>query len=65
VHQALTRALEQSASFRARCLEAAGRGLAMRQRCPPEPGSGNDLSSLLHSEVRPLEAELARRLPSA
>jgi beta-N-acetylhexosaminidase len=65
VHQALTRALEQSPAFRARCLEAAGRGLAMRQRCPPEPGSGNDLASLLGSELRPLEAELARRWPLA
>jgi beta-N-acetylhexosaminidase len=65
VHQALTRALERDASFRVRCLEAAGRGLALRQRCPPEPGSSDDLSSLLSSELRPLEAELARRLPLA
>jgi beta-N-acetylhexosaminidase len=65
VHRALTRTLERDASFRTRCLEAAGRGLAMRQRCPPTPGSAGDLSSLLDSALGPLEAELAQRLALA
>lgn len=62
VHEALTRTLTADSGFRQRCLQAARRGLLLRQRCPPRPGSSAELASLLDLEVRPLEAELAARL---
>ncbi|HKO92943.1 MAG TPA: beta-N-acetylhexosaminidase, partial [Polyangiaceae bacterium] len=64
VHAALLEQFERSAPFAARCRQAAGRSLAMRRRCPPRPGSGEELSALLRSEVPALEAELERRLAS-
>jgi beta-N-acetylhexosaminidase len=62
VHRALTQAVERDTAFRTRCLEAAARGLGMRRRCPPTPGTSLELAALMHSELRPLELEIARRL---
>jgi beta-N-acetylhexosaminidase len=62
VHRALCERIEKDGAFRRRCAEAAARSLELRRRCPPRPGSADDLAALLHSEVAPLEAEIARRL---
>jgi beta-N-acetylhexosaminidase len=61
-HQALTRTVERDAAFRSRSVEAVRRSLGMRQECPPQPGSLLQLDALMSSELRPLEAELTRRL---
>jgi beta-N-acetylhexosaminidase len=65
VHAALLARFEHDETFRARCRQAAARSLAMRRRCPPRPGSVEELGALLRSEVTPLEAELERRLSVA
>jgi len=65
VHAALLARFERNEGFRDRCRQAAGRSLAMRRRCPPQPGSGAELGALLRSEVRALEAELEQRLANA
>jgi beta-N-acetylhexosaminidase len=62
VHAALVQRLESDSDFRERCIGAATRGLAMRRRSPPQPGSPEELASLMRLELRPLEAELAERL---
>src|SRR4051794_41279822 len=62
VHRALCERIETDGAFRRRCVDAARRSLAMRRRCPPRPGSAEDLDALLRAEVTPLEAELAVRL---
>jgi beta-N-acetylhexosaminidase len=65
VHHALTEGMECDAAFRARCLEAAARGVYMRRRCPPAPGTAQQLASLMASQFRPLELELLQRLSPA
>jgi beta-N-acetylhexosaminidase len=62
VHRALCERIEKDGAFRRRCTEAALRSLEMRRRCPPRPGSSDDLALLLQSEIAPLEAELALRV---
>jgi beta-N-acetylhexosaminidase len=62
VHGALMEHLESDAEFRAHCVGAAARALAMRRRSPPQPASPEELASLMRLELRPLEAELAERL---
>lgn len=62
VHAALVARLTSDVGFRDRCLGAAARGLAMRKMAPPQPGSPEDLASLMRASLRPLEAELASRL---
>jgi beta-N-acetylhexosaminidase len=63
VHASLVERITSDAGFRDRCLRAAARGLAMRRKAPPQPGSPEDLASLMRLSLRPLEAELASRLP--
>lgn len=62
VHAALLERAERDEAFRRRCLEAAHKSLALRQRCPPQPGSPGSLERLLRDEVAPLAAELSKRL---
>lgn len=62
VHAALVERLEADDTFRRRCREAATRGLAMRQKNPPQPATPRELATLTRLELRPLEAELERRL---
>jgi beta-N-acetylhexosaminidase len=63
VHAALVREVEKSATFRARCEEAAARSLAMRKRVPPAPAAAGDLD-VIFAASEPVAAELARRLAS-
>lgn len=62
VHAALVDEIEKDAAFRERCIQSAARGLAMRQRCRPSPGSPAELATLMRLELRPLEVELSARL---
>ena len=59
-HAALVREAERDADFRARCTQAATRGLATRRRFPPRPDV--DASGVGGREARELEAEIASRL---
>ncbi len=65
VHEALVREIERDPSFRARCLVAARRSLALRRARPPAPTSAADLKRLLEAEVAALQTELAQCLDSA
>ncbi|HEY8073321.1 MAG TPA: beta-N-acetylhexosaminidase [Labilithrix sp.] len=58
-HAALVREAESSPAFRARCEEAAARGLAMRRRVPPAPVAS--LAGVFDDGAK-LAAELATRL---
>lgn len=62
VHAALAGSLEANAEFRERCIAAAARGLTMRRKSPPQPGSPEELTALMRLELRPLEEELSKRL---
>jgi beta-N-acetylhexosaminidase len=62
VHLALRTRIQRDPAFRARCLEAARRSLALRRRCRPRPGTPAALEALLRGEVASLQAELAERL---
>jgi beta-N-acetylhexosaminidase len=59
-HVALVREAERDAGFRARCLQAARRGLAARRRFPPRPAA--DASDVGSALARELEASIAKRL---
>jgi beta-N-acetylhexosaminidase len=64
VHRAVAEACERDAAFAARCRKSALRGLRLRAAFPPSPGSAQEFSSLDRSELQPLAAELARRVPT-
>lgn len=61
VHRALVERVDADDAFRATCLVAARRSLALRRRRPPRPGSAAELEQVLRDEVAPLQAELQRR----
>ncbi len=61
-HEALVREAESSPAFRARCEEAAARGLAMRRRAPPAPVAS--LAGVFDAGAK-IAAELAARLEDA
>jgi beta-N-acetylhexosaminidase len=58
-HDALVARAERDASFRARCAEAAERGIAARRRRPPRPEI--DPSAAFGAESRAVAEELAAR----
>jgi beta-N-acetylhexosaminidase len=62
VHAALVQRAQSDEAFLRRCRDAARRSLALRRRCPPQPGSPEALERLLREEVEPLAAELSQRL---
>jgi len=64
-HAALVHEAEKSASFRARCEDAAGRAIAMRRRAPPSPVAGEADLARAFAASRDVTAELARRLAEA
>lgn len=61
VHAALARQIQRDQGFAARACEAASRGLALRRRAPPEPGTAADLDRLLAGELSAIAAELRTR----
>ena len=65
VHLALRTRIQRDPEFRARCLEAARRSLALRRRVRPRPGTAAEIEALLGGEVAELERELAERLGGA
>jgi beta-N-acetylhexosaminidase len=64
VHEAVTEACERDAELAARCRQAALRGLRLRAAFPPSPTSAEEFARFDQSELQPLAAELARRVPS-
>jgi beta-N-acetylhexosaminidase len=64
VHEALLEACGRDAAFAERCRAAALRGLRLRVAFPPRPSSPEERSRLDQTELRPLAAELARRVSS-
>ena len=60
-YEALVREAEKSAAFRARCVEASTRSVAMRKRVPPTPcGTRSELEAIVGGPAsRAIAAELA------
>jgi beta-N-acetylhexosaminidase len=61
-HEALVHRAEQDARFRARCVEAAQRGLRVRRAVRPDPLSHDSVLALVHA---PSAVALAKELASA
>jgi beta-N-acetylhexosaminidase len=64
-HEALVREAEKSATFRARCEEAAARALAMRRRVRSTPVTDEAALARAFAASAPLAAELKQRLEAA
>lgn len=62
VHAALARQIERDEGFASRAREAAARGLALRRRTRPQPGTAAELDQLLAGELTAIAAEIRARI---